>query len=293
MFGSHLSIAGGLYKALLKAEEYQFQTVQVFNKSQQQWRARPLTDEDITLWRDHVKRLKFRKTVSHAGYLINVGSPKEDLWQKSLDSLVEEHERCTALGISYLVMHPGAHCGQGEEPCLRQIAKSLDILHQRLPDSKLITCLEITAGQGSCVGHRLEHLATIIDLVEQKNRLGVCLDTAHLFAAGYDFRGSKYRQFVREIEQTVGIQRIKVWHLNDSKKDLGSRVDRHDHIGEGKIGVEGFRPIVNDDAWENIPKILETPKETAPDGRDWDIGNMERLSALMSRRTRAAAGSST
>lgn len=285
MFGSHLSIAGGLHNALIRAEELGLQTVQIFNKSQQQWRAKPLTDADIQLWRGHVKRLRFSKTVSHASYLINIGSPVQALWQKSLDSLIEEHQRCTALGISYLVFHPGAHCGQGEDAALEQIARSIDLVHLKVPDTKLITCLEITAGQGSCVGHRLEHLAQIIARVERKERMGVCLDTAHLFAAGYDFRGRKYAALRKEISRTVGLRAVKVWHLNDSKKELGSRVDRHDHIGEGKIGVEGFRPIVNDAAWNNVPKILETPKDDkAPDGRDWDIVNLERLKSLIKRR---------
>ena len=281
MFGSHLSIAGGLHNALLDAEAYGMDTVQIFNKSQQQW-AKPLTDADIKLWRDNVKRLKFSKTVSHCSYLINVGSPDEALRKKSLDSLIEEHQRCDRLGITYLVMHPGAHCGDGEERCLGHIAEALNQVHRIVPDTKLITCLEITAGQGTCVGHRLEQLAQIMEHVEQKKRMGVCLDTAHLFAAGYDFRGPLYQTFRDEIARTIGLRSVKVWHLNDSKKELGSRVDRHDHIGEGKIGLEGFRPIVNDAAWDSVPKMLETPKDgQAPDGRDWDLQNLERLKSLI------------
>lgn len=292
MFGSHLSIAGALHNALLKAEELKLDTVQIFNKSQQQWRAKPLTDADVHAWRENVQRLKFSKTVSHCSYLINIGSPDEALRQKSLDSLVEEHQRCARLGITYLVMHPGAHCGDGEELCLEHIATSLNEVHLRVPDTELITCLEITAGQGSCVGHRLEHLAQVIENVENKGRMGVCLDTAHLFAAGYDFRGAKYADLRGEISRTVGLRSVKVWHLNDSKKELGSRVDRHDHIGEGKIGVEGFRPIVNDKAWASVPKILETPKDgQAPDGREWDEQNLERLKSLVAGRKRIVAGS--
>ena len=282
MFGSHLSIAGGLHNALLKAEELKLDTVQIFNKSQQQWRAKPLTDADIRLWRGHVTRLRFSKTVSHCSYLINVGSPDEALRQKSIDSLIEEHQRCARLGISYLVMHPGAHCGDGEERCLAHIAQALDAVHRAVPDTKLITCLEVTAGQGSCVGHRLEHLAQIIDAVEHKDRMGVCLDTAHLFAAGYDFRGPGYLALRDEISRTVELRSVKVWHLNDTKKELRSRVDRHEHIGEGTIGLEGFGPIVNDKAWAKVPKILETPKDgKTPDGRDWDEQNLERLKSLI------------
>ena len=178
----------------------------------------------------------------------------------------------------------------GEAAGLKRVAEALDIIHQRLPTKKgtgafsypaPVTCLEITAGQGSCLGHRLEHLATILDLIKSPHRVAVCLDTAHLFAAGYDFRGRRYPRFIKEIESTIGVERVKVWHLNDSKKELGSRVDRHDHIGHGKIGLDGFRPIVRDKRWRNIPKILETPKEKAPDGREWDAVNLETLRALM------------
>lgn len=282
MFGSHLSIAGGLHNALLKAEEYGMETVQVFNKSQRQWKAQLLTDADVSTWKGHAKRLGFRKTVSHASYLINVGSPDEALWRKSLESLVEEHERCARLGITYLVMHPGAHCGSGEKGCMERIAKSIDIVHLRVRDTKLITLLEVTAGQGSCVGHRLEHLAEIMEQVEHQDRVAVCLDTAHLFAGGYDLRGRKYDAFRKELSKVLGLKTVKVWHLNDSKKELGSHVDRHDHIGAGLIGDAGFRPLVNDDAWAKVPKILETPKdEQAPDGRDWDMVNLERLRKLI------------
>jgi len=150
-----------------------------------------------------------------------------------------------------------------------------------VPADSVITCLEITAGQGSSLGYRLEHLANIIEQVKEPKRLGVCLDTAHLFAAGYDFRGRKYAKFRKEIEGTVGIKRVKVLHLNDSKKELGSRVDRHDHIGRGKIGLEGFKPIVRDEAFKDVPKILETPKEKDEQGRDWDEVNIETLRSLL------------
>lgn len=280
MFGSHLSIAGGLHNALLEAEKLGFAAVQCFTKNQQQWRVPPLEDAAVAEWKKHCLRLKFRHTVSHNSYLINLGSPDPVIWKKSIDLLKEELRRCDALGIPYLVMHPGAHMGEGEEKGIRRIAQALDVVHDEVRTNQVLTCLEGTAGQGSCLGHRLEHLAAIIDLVKDPKRMGVCLDTAHLFAAGYDFRGAKYAAFRREISKTIGIRCIKVWHINDSKKDLGSRVDRHDHIGEGKIGLDGFRDLIRDDAWVKLPKILETPKETAPDGRDWDLVNLERLKAL-------------
>jgi deoxyribonuclease-4 len=282
MFGSHLSISGGMHKALLEAERLGFDTAQVFTKNQQQWNCSPLTGECIKEWASHRDRLKFKKTVSHDSYLINLASPDPALRERSINLFVEEIRRCSLLGIPYLVTHPGAHVGEGEEAGLKRVAESLDIVHSRIPADGVTTCLEITAGQGSSLGYKLEHLSSIMEQVKDPGRLGVCLDTAHLFAAGYDFRGRKYSGFRKQIEATVGIASIKVLHLNDSKKELGSRVDRHDHIGRGTIGLEGFKPFVRDAAFAGIPKILETPKEKEPEsGRDWDAVNLEVLRGLM------------
>ncbi len=203
-----------------------------------------------------------------------------ELWKKSIDLFVVEISNCVALGIPYLVTHPGAHKGAGEEAGLKRVAEGLDVVHSRVKGD-VITCLEITAGQGSSLGYKLEHLATIIELVKSPKRLGVCLDTAHLLAAGYDFRGAKYAAFMKELDKTIGVDRVKVLHLNDSKKDLGSRVDRHAHIGHGFVGLDGFRPIVRDKTWKNVPKILETAKEKDEKGRDWDAVNLETLKNLM------------
>jgi deoxyribonuclease-4 len=280
MFGSHLSIAGGLQNALLEAEKIEFDTVQVFTKNQQQWKCKPLDPAAIAVWVAERDRLKFSHTVSHDSYLINLASADDVLWNKSIDLFVEELTRCGLLGIPYLVTHPGAHLGSGEEAGLKRVAKALDRIHAIVPKG-VITCLEITAGQGSSLGYKLEHLADIIEMTKADDRLGVCLDTAHLFAAGYDFRGRKYAKFRKLVDSTVGIDRVKVLHLNDSKKELGSRVDRHDHIGIGKIGVEGFTGFVRDKAFRKVPKILETPKEKSPDGREWDVVNLEVLKGLM------------
>lgn len=281
MFGSHLSISGGMHKALLQAEQYGMETVQVFTKNQQQWKCKPLEQSAIDEWHQHLKRLKFKKIVSHDSYLINLAATNDEFWRKSVELFVEEIRRCQQLLIPYLVTHPGAHMGAGEEAGLSKIVAALDVIHQMIPADGVTTCLEITAGQGSCLGCRLEHLAEIIERVKEPKRLAVCLDTAHLFAAGYDFRGRKYSAFRKEIEKTVGLKRVKVWHLNDSKKPLGSRVDRHDHIGRGTIGLEGFKPIVRDEAFAKVPKILETPKEKDERGRDWDAVNIETLRGLM------------
>lgn len=264
------------------------ETVQIFTKNQQQWKCKPLDPVIIEEWKKHAKRLKFKRTVSHDSYLINLAATNEQFWHQSVELFVEEIRRCQLLGIPYLVTHPGAHMGAGEEAGITKIVAALDVIHDIIPASPepsrgadgVITCLEITAGQGSCLGCKLEHLAEIMERVKQPKRLGVCLDTAHLFAAGYDFRGRKYAKFRKEIERTIGISAVKVLHLNDSKKELGSRVDRHDHIGRGKIGLEGFKPIVRDRAFAKIPKILETPKGKDEQGRDWDEVNVETLRSL-------------
>jgi deoxyribonuclease-4 len=281
MFGSHLSIAGGMCNALAEAEQLGFETAQVFTKNQQQWKCKPLESAAIEAWKSECKRLKFEQTVSHDSYLINLASPDDALWRKSIDLFVEELRRCVLLGIPYLVTHPGAHLGQGEEVGLKRVAAAMDLVHEAIPEKTTLTCLESTAGQGSSLGYRLEHLATILELVKEPERVAVCLDTAHLFAAGYDFRGRKYSGFRKELDKTIGVERVKVWHLNDSKKDLGSRVDRHEHIGRGTIGIEGFRPIVRDKAFKKVPKILETPKLKDEKGRDWDTVNLECLRDLM------------
>lgn len=282
MFGSHLSIAGGLHNALLEAERLGHTTTQIFTKNQQQWKIPPLGQAACADWRSHCDRLKFEHTVSHDSYLINLASPDDALRLKSIAMFIEELSRCATLGIPYLVTHPGAHVGSGEEVGLRRVAESLDAVHAALPEAAgVVTCLEVTAGQGSALGHKLEHLAEIIAMVDAPQRLGVCLDTAHLFAAGYDFRGRKYAKFRRHLDATVGVSRVRVLHLNDSKKDLGSRVDRHDHIGRGLIGLDGFRPFVRDKAFRDVPKIMETPKGTDEAGRDWDAVNLEALQGLM------------
>ena len=282
MLGSHLSIAGGLHNALLKAEALQCETVQVFTKSQKQWACTPLTAECIKDWKSHATRLKFEQTVSHDSYLINLAATNDEFWRKSVELFVEELNRCQMLGIPYLVTHPGAHMGAGEAAGITRIVAALNVIHGSIKTPAVTTCLEVTAGQGSSLGYKLEHLAEIIARVKHPKRLAVCLDTAHLFAAGYDFRGRKYAKFRKELDATIGADRVKVIHMNDSKKGLGSRVDRHDHIGRGEIGLDGFRPFVRDKTFKNVPKIIETPKEgTSEDGREWDPVNLETLRSLM------------
>jgi deoxyribonuclease-4 len=281
VFGSHLSIAGGLHNALLTGERLGLDTVQVFTKNQQQWRVPKLKRPAVDLWQEHARRLSFKATVSHASYLINLASPDPVLWRRSVGLLVEEMRRCQSLGIGYLVIHPGCHMGSGEEAGIARVAQALDRARERCAADRVTICLEGTAGQGTSVGHRLEHLARIRERAGSRRSVAFCLDTAHLFAAGYDFRGRRYGRFMREVQRLLGLGRIKVWHLNDTKRPLGSRVDRHAHIGHGHIGLAGFRSIVRDAVFAAVPKILETPKEKDEQGRDWDQVNLAALKGLM------------
>ena len=281
MFGSHLSIAGGLHNALLDAKRLDMDCVQIFTKNQRQWKVPPLTDKQINLWQQHQEESGIQDVVSHDSYLINLASPVPEAWSKSVALFREELLRCEALGIAYLVAHPGAHMGSGEEAGIEQVAKSLNKLHEELPELKVITCLEITAGQGSGLGWRFEHLRDIIDQVTQTDRVAVCLDTAHLLAAGYDLTsGAGAKAVLKECDDVLGMDRVKVLHLNDSKTPLGSRVDRHEHIGLGHVSIDAFGVIMKNKYFKKIPKILETPKQDAPDGRPWDEINLDILRGL-------------
>ena len=278
-FGAHMSIAGGLYKAFAYGEKAGCEALQIFSKNQQQWRAKPLTADEIAQFAAERQRYADWPLAVHDSYLINLASPKDDLWEKSIAAFGEELERCAALGIPYLVTHPGAHTGSGEETGLRREADALNRLFDAGIGGNVIALLETTAGQGSCLGYRFEHLAQLIELVEREDRLGVCVDTCHLLAAGYDIRTPEtYAATFAEFDQVVGLDRIKVIHVNDSQKGLGSRVDRHTHIGEGCVGLEGFRALVNDPRFKELPMILETPK-----GEDLaeDIANLATLRGLV------------
>ncbi|MEX0744874.1 MAG: deoxyribonuclease IV [Phycisphaeraceae bacterium] len=292
MFGSHLSIAGGLHNALLEAQALEMDCVQIFTKNQRQWRVPPLRDEQVAAWHEHLVSTGIRHTVSHDSYLINLASPKPEGRDKSIALFREEMLRCEALSIPHLVMHPGAHLGEGESAGLQRVVDAFDQLHDELPDLTVVTCLEITAGQGTALGHRLEHLRAIIDKVQASERLGVCLDTAHLLAAGYDLTREKAAKAVlREVDAIVGLERVHVLHVNDSKTPLGSRVDRHEHIGHGHIALDAFKVFVNEPAFREVPKILETAKEDAPDGGPWDAINLETLRGLVGKGRRRPSAS--
>jgi len=281
-FGAHMSISGGLHKAFGHGERAGCEALQIFSKNQQQWRAKPLTEADIAMFKAEHQRCGAWPLAVHDSYLINLATPGDELWEKSIAAFGEELERCAALGIPYLVTHPGAHTGSGEDAGLRREADALNRLFKEGVGGDVLVLLETTAGQGTCLGYRFEHLARLIELVEHQERLGICVDTCHILAAGYDIRTPEaYTATFAEFDRLVGLDRIKVFHVNDSQKGLGSRVDRHTHIGEGEIGIEGFRALVNDARFVDLPMILETPK-----GEDLaeDIANLAQLRGLIEKR---------
>jgi deoxyribonuclease-4 len=262
LFGAHMSIAGGCHNALLTAEAHGCETVQLFTKNASQWQGKALSDEDIATFKKHVKRTRLRCVTAHDSYLINLASPDAALYEKSLDAFVEEMRRAEALGLTYLVMHPGAAVGDTPEAGLTRVAAALDTAHERCPGYRLKVLLETTAGQGTTLGHRFEHLAAILKAVATPRRLGVCLDTCHVFAAGYGLSSpAEYAATFREFDRVVGLKWLKLFHVNDSVKGLGCRVDRHAGLGLGQIGLEAFRLLVNDARFAAHPMILETPKE--------------------------------
>lgn len=281
LLGSHLSIAGGYYKAADQAAALGMDTVQIFTKNNNQWAAKPLSDEDVKLFRDSVERAKLQRPCAHNSYLINLASPDDVLWQKSLDAMVIELQRAEALGLDGVVMHPGSFVSSSEADGLKRIAKAIDLVHKQTRGFRCQLWLEVTAGQGTNLGHRFEHIATLLETVKAADRLGVCVDSCHIFAAGYPLvTPAQYAATMAEFDRTIGLDRIRAWHLNDSKKPLGSRVDRHEHIGEGCLGLEPFRHILNDPRFANTPMYLETEKGER-DGEDLDAINLRTLKSLI------------
>lgn len=280
-----MSIAGGYYRAADAAGACGMDCVQIFTKNNNQWRAKPLTAQDVQLFRESLQRNRLRAACSHASYLINLASPKPDLWQKSVDAFAIELERAAQLGLPGVVVHPGSYVESSEAEGLEAIVRALDELHHRLPGLEIQTWLETTAGQGTNLGCRFEHLARIIDGVRDPGRLGVCVDSCHIFAAGYRIQTKPdYTATMQEFDAIVGLDRIRAFHLNDSKKECGSRVDRHEHIGEGYLGLDAFRHILNDSRFRSLPMYLETPKER--DGEEMDPVNMNTLRSLLKRPAR-------
>jgi deoxyribonuclease-4 len=269
LFGAHLSIAGGHQKALLAAIEHGCSTVQIFTKAPNQWAAARFSDEQARTFRETLQRTGLRQVMAHDSYLVNLATPDEALYRRSIDAFVTEMGRAEALGLSYLVMHPGAHMDSGEEAGLRRVVKALDEALARCNGYCLRVLLETTAGQGSTLGYRFEHLAAILGSVSQPERLGICLDTCHVFAAGYPLAPEEqYQATLAEFDRIVGLKWLAAFHVNDSLKPLGSRVDRHAHIGTGELGLEPFRLLVNDPRFRDHPMVVETPLEGVPEDLD-------------------------
>lgn len=278
LLGSHMSIAGGVHTTFERGAIVGCTTMQVFVKNNNQWFGKPQTQEDISKYKTEEAKTTIAPVVAHAAYLINLCAANTDTLNRSRNAFVDELKRCEAFGIKALIFHPGAHVGAGEEEGIKRIAESLNIIHQKTNHVNVLTTLEGTAGQGSAIGYRFEHLRNIIDLVE-KNRMAVCLDTCHLFAAGYNISTEDgWNDTIKQFDEIVGLNRLVAIHTNDSKKELGSRVDRHDHIGKGLIGLTAFRMLMNDERLVHVPKILETEKS---EDMQEDVENMNVLKSLI------------
>ncbi|MEZ4660057.1 MAG: deoxyribonuclease IV [Caldilineaceae bacterium] len=279
LLGAHMSIAGGVSQALDRASSIGSNAVQIFTKNNRQWQGPPVDEADVARWREEMPAQAIAYAVSHASYLINLATPKDPLWKKSIAAHADEIRRAHAYGVPHVVLHPGAHTGSGEEAGIARIAAALNQVHAETPDcGDTLTLLELMAGQGTTIGYRFAHMRQIIEQVGAPERVGVCVDTCHAFAAGYDLaHEAGYEAMMAELDKEIGLATVKCWHFNDSKGALDSRVDRHIHIGQGAIGTEGFRLILNDPRWDGIAMLLETPK--ADDLKD-DVLNRARLCDL-------------
>jgi deoxyribonuclease-4 len=294
-----MSIAGGYHKAVERAAEAGCDCVQIFttpprmwpqnagkkvadgsSKKIKQWRAKEITDEEVVKFRQSLDELRITHPLSHASYLINLASPNKTLWNKSINALVIELQRADKLEIPFVVVHPGSYTTSSEEDGIKQISRALNKIHRNAGDIRARCLLENTAGQGTNLGWRFEHLAEILAGVVQ-DRVGICFDSCHAFAAGYPLATSdEFAATFSELERLVGIERIHAIHLNDSKRELGSRVDRHENLGEGCLGLDPFRHLVNDRRLSDVPMYLETPKGKNSAGDDWDQVNLTTLRSL-------------
>lgn len=301
LFGSHLSVAGGLYKAVDAAAELGMSTVQIFTHSPSQWSVKAvaedvagtnsasrwqpklLADDDIRRFREAIARTGITRPCAHDSYLINLGSPDDELWERSLEAIVAELERAESLDLEGVVMHPGSFVSSTEAEGQARIVKGLNEAHRRTKGFHCQYWLETTAGQGTNLGYRFEQIAYVLNEVKAPERLGVCVDSCHIFAGGYPLQTkAEYDATMSEFDELIGVDKIRAWHLNDSKKPLGSRVDRHHHIGEGCLGIEPFRHIVNDPRFADTPMYLETEKGMR-DGVNLDAMNLATLQGLIAK----------
>jgi deoxyribonuclease-4 len=279
LLGAHMSTSGGVHTAVDRATSIGCTALQVFTKNNNQWNARPLTDDDIQYYKRKVAEASIAPVVAHDSYLINLCATNPDILKKSRAALIDELTRCEQLGIQLLNFHPGAHGGAGEEEGIKKIIESLNIAHNETKGFNVLSVVEATAGQGTAIGSRFEHLEKIINGVDEPKRMAVCIDTCHIFAAGYELRTEEgYAKTFREFDDVVGLDRLAAFHVNDSKKGFGAHVDRHEHIGHGMIGAQGFVFLMNDKRFVQIPKILETPKS---DDLHEDVENIIVLRALV------------
>ncbi len=277
--GAHVSIAGGLHKALSRGEELGCDVIQVFTKNATQWRSRAIGREEVALFKAEVERTGIH-VIAHDSYLINLGSPDGGLRRRSVAALTDETERAELLGLDQIVVHPGAHKGSGVNAGIRRIAGSISETLKRTSGSAVKILLENTAGQGTALGHTFDQIGRIIDMTVAPERLRMCLDTCHAFAAGYDLASAAgYEEAVDELDEAVGLDLVEALHLNDCLQGFDSRVDRHEHIGMGTIGADCFRRLMNDVRFEDRPKLIETPKEL--NGREMDPVNLRRLRAMI------------
>ena len=261
LIGTHVSVAGGVWMALERGDSLGCESIQIFTKNQLQWRAAPLSSSACERFMNRWKQSPVLRIIAHASYLLNLAAEGQTR-NRSLSALVDEIRRCDQLGIDDLVLHPGSHLGEGVEKGKALVAEALIQVLSRTEESRTRILLETMSGQGYTLGSTLDEIAWIVDRVDEPSRLGVCLDTCHLFAGGYELRGRvSYERLVHSVERFFGIDTVGCWHLNDSRMDMGSHLDRHEHIGEGKIGVEIFSCIVSDPKWKDTPCLLETPKE--------------------------------
>lgn len=278
LLGAHMSIAGEVGESLNRGKQAGCDCVQIFTKSSRQWASKPYSEQQIATFKRNQRETGISLVIAHDSYLLNLGAPDGALRQKSVNGFIDELERCEALGVPYLVAHPGSHVGSGEDTGIKTIARSIDEAHSACKGFKTRIALEITAGQGSNLGCNFQQMGRIIDAVVENDRLRLCFDTEHAFAAGYDLRSAEgYENTFSELDKCIGIEKIVAFHLNDSMKDFNSRVDRHQHIGKGFLGLEPFRRLLNDERFFGLPMCLETPK--GPDLKE-DLENLATLRSL-------------
>jgi deoxyribonuclease-4 len=284
LLGAHMSIAGGLYKALLRGKASGCSAIQLFTSNRNRWKRRKPTADDINAFHRTAETTFVKPVAVHTSYLINLASARKEVLEKSYHTLLDELEMAELLAVPHIVMHPGSHLGDGESKGLRRVAEAISRAYGSRKLYNTTILLETTSGQGTNLGYRFEHLAEIIALVEYPDRVGVCFDTCHAFAAGYDFRSMEsYEQLLNEFDRIIGLNRLYLFHINDSKSPIGSRLDRHEHIGKGHIGLKAFSLFLRDTRFAHLPFLLETPKGRDPKGKDMDVRNLQTLRNLLER----------